>query len=116
MTASPRPIVTFIVGGAQKAGTRAMRHFLVQYPDIGLSHDDAIEPHFFDSRAQSADAGDYDIYHAMYDAEARAKPMVGDVTPIYIYDPACLPRIRTYNPDMKIIVLLRDPVERAYSQ
>ena len=108
--------VSFVVAGAQKAGTRALRHYLSQHPDIGLPRDTIPETHFFSRYAKEAEAGQYDIYHDNFDDVALRKPAVGDVTPLYIFDPAILPRIRRYNPQMKIIVLLRDPVKRAYSQ
>jgi hypothetical protein len=113
---STTPQVSFVVAGAQKAGTRALRNYLSQHPDIGLSRDTIPETHFFSRYAKEAEAGRYDIYHDNFDADALRKPAVGDVTPLYIFDPAILPRIRRYNPGMKIIVLLRDPVARAYSQ
>jgi len=108
--------VSFVVAGAQKAGTRALRHYLSQHPDIGLSHDTIPETHFFDLQVQEAEAGRYDLYHDNFDADALHRSAVGDITPIYIFDPAVLPRLHRYNPRMKIIVLLRDPVARAYSQ
>lgn len=108
--------VNFIVAGVQKGGTRALRYFLQHHPEIGLSKPEIPETHFFDRRIKRAQPGHYQSYHALYDPEALARPAVGDITPIYIFDPETHPRIHSYNPDMKIIVLLRDPVARAYSQ
>jgi hypothetical protein len=56
------------------------------------------------------------------ESQFKPKPMIeiggrpaGEATPIYIYWPQSLERIKTYNPAMKLIVTLRDPVERAWS-
>ena len=48
------------------------------------------------------------------DPAARWPPR-GEATPIYLYWPNSLERIQTYNPAMRLIVLLRDPVQRAWS-
>lgn len=107
------PQVDFAVIGAQKGGTRALRHFLGQHPQIGLSRPQYPETHYFD-RMQPQGMG-IDTYHAMFTPQALAR-VTGDITPIYIFDPKVMPRLAAYNPDMKIIALLRDPVARAHSQ
>lgn len=110
-----RDRVDFVVAGAQKSGTRALGHFLSQHPDIGLSRPDIPETHFFDRRILRAEAGDYSGYHALFSPQALAR-VTGDITPIYLYLAPCLARIHAYNPDMKVIVILRNPIRRAYSQ
>lgn len=106
--------VDFIVAGAQKCGTTALRRFLGQHPQIGLERKRG-ETHFFDKHAEAAAQGQYDGYHARFRPGALNK-CTGDVTPIYLYREGCLAAAHRYNPDMKVIVLLRDPSERAYSQ
>jgi len=106
--------VDFVVAGAQKAGTTALRRFLGQHPEIGLVRNSS-ETHYFDKYSEEAARGEYSGYHAMYSDVARAL-CTGDVTPAYLYQHDCFEQIRGYNPDMKIVVLLRDPVDRAYSQ
>ncbi len=105
--------IDFVVPGVQKGGTRALGHFLSQNPDIGLSK--KAEVHFFDDAAKFRGTPDYDVYHSRFDASSLDK-ITGDITPIYLYWKDALPRIREYNPRMKFIVLLRNPIERAYSQ
>lgn len=105
--------VNFAVVGAQKSGTRALRHFLSAHPDIGLSRQP--ETHYFSEFWETAPEGDYDNYHVMFEDDALRK-VTGDITPIYIYQDGCLERLHAYNPDMKIVVILRNPIERAYSQ
>ena len=106
--------VNFVVVGAQKAGTTALRQFLGQHPEIGLVRTRG-ETHFFDKYGEDAARGDYTQYHAMY-SDCDLALCCGDVTPIYLYKRGCLDHIRAYNPAMKVIVMVRDPVERAYSQ
>ena len=108
------PHVNFSVIGAQKSGTRALQHFLVSHPEIGLSLPSAIEPHYFDREFLKDTTDDFSGYHELFSAQSLTK-LTGDITPIYLYLRGCLERMYAYNPDMKIIVLLRDPVARAHS-
>jgi len=106
--------VDFAVVGVQKAGTTALRMYLAQHPEIGMSKG-RIETHFFDRHPDEAQVRDYRAYHAKYDQSALQK-VTGDCTPIYIYLDGCVEQLRKYNPKMKIIAIFRDPSERAYSQ
>jgi hypothetical protein len=103
--------VNFIVAGVQKAGTTALYDYLAEDPAIGLSQ--IKEVHFFDDETVDWAAPDYAPYHAQFAAEGAATR--GEATPIYLYWPNSLERIRAYNPDVRLIVMLRDPVERAWS-
>jgi hypothetical protein len=103
--------VGFLVVGAQKAGTTALHDYLSEIPALELP---AIkEAHFFDDedRVDWA-APDYAPYHTLFTDPAR---LWGEATPIYIYWPNALERIRAYNPAMRLIFLVRDPIERAWS-
>ena len=106
------PKVSFMVIGAQKAGTTALFDYLGDVPGIGLS--DVKEAHFFDDELQDWGAPDYGAYHARFDLADRER-VWGEATPIYLYWPNCLARIAAYNPAVRLIILLRDPVARAYS-
>lgn len=109
MTAGSR--IDFIVIGAQKAGTTALYDYLTEEPAITLSK--VKEVHFFDDETQDWDAPDYGAYHAQFDWDRPA--LRGEATPIYVYWPDSLERIARYNPAARLILLLRDPVERAWS-
>lgn len=111
---SETPRINFVVAGVQKGGTQALRHFLSQHPEIGLVAEPKIAPHFFDYDEFFVNGPDYQTYHSWYSAEDLQK-ITGDITPIYTYWHGCMKRIKAYNPDMKMIVLLRNPVSRAYS-
>lgn len=107
-----QPLVNFIVAGVQKGGTTALFDYLSDDPAYSLS---AIkEVHFFDDESLDWAAPDYAPYHAQFDWSAPAA-IRGEATPIYLYWPRSLERIAAYNPAMQLIVMLRDPVERAWS-
>ena len=104
--------VSFLIAGVQKGGTTALFDYLVEHPALELP---AIkEAHFFDDElGVDWSAPDYAAYHGLF---SRPPPALrGEATPIYIYWPNCLERIAAYNPAMKLILLFRDPVERAWS-
>jgi hypothetical protein len=105
------PRVTFVIAGVQKGGTTALFDYLGDYPDIALS--DRKEVHFFDNEGIDWTAPDYGAYHAHFPPQ-DGRP-TGEATPIYMYWPNCLERMADYNPAMKLILTLRDPVERAWS-
>jgi Sulfotransferase domain len=112
--------VDFIVAGVQKAGTTAIHDFFAQHPEIALLRDQAL--HFFDkeenfgpSRTGALGAPDYRILHGNFDPGWRWRT-AGEVTADYLYYPRALDRIAAYNPRMKVIISLRNPTERAFSQ
>lgn len=103
--------VEFLVAGVQKGGTSALFEYLRDMP--GLQLPDVKEAHFFDDE-QKVDWArpDYAAYHALFTPDAR---LWGEATPIYLYWPNCIERIAAYNPAMKLILVFRDPIERAWS-
>jgi hypothetical protein len=105
--------VDFIVAGAQKAGTTAIHDFLAQHPHVALLRDQAL--HFFDKEEHFAGEPDYRILHGNFDPGWRWR-VAGEVTADYLYYPSALERIAAYNPKMKLIISLRNPAERAFSQ
>jgi len=108
---SPNPRVSFLVGGVQKGGTTALFDYLREIPALELPQ--VKEAHFFDDEERvDWDSPDYEAYHQLFHDPAR---LWGEATPIYIYWPNALERIRHYNPAMKLIFMFRDPVERAWS-
>ena len=111
--------VDFVVAGVQKAGTTAIHDFLAQHPQIALLRDQAL--HFFDKEENfsSSRTGpfepDYSILHGNFDPGWRWR-VAGEVTADYVYYPRALDRIARYNSEMKVIISLRNPTERAFSQ
>ncbi|WP_047688555.1 sulfotransferase family protein [Vibrio sp. ZOR0018] len=109
----------FILGG-QKCGTTALAHFLAQHPDICLA--DGKEAHIFDHPDFLDHHGQMCISHEALDKAYQAKfaHEMGeryrcDATPIYSYWQPILPALARYQPQAKVIFMLRDPVERAMS-
>ena len=103
--------VDFVVIGAQKAGTTALFDHLSDDPRLNLST--VKETHFFDDESVDWSAPDYGAYHRHFD---RTRPgLMGEATPIYIFWPESLERLAAYNPAARLILMLRDPVERAFS-
>jgi hypothetical protein len=115
----------FLVAGVPKAGTTALHAALSSHPGLYLSP--IKEPKFFltdgppPTKGGPGDALTYrehvwqrDAYEALFDA-APPGTLRGEATPLYLYDPAAMPRIQALIPDAKLIVVIRDPVERAHS-
>src|SRR6266513_3643187 len=102
----------FIVAGAQKSGTTALHYFLAKHPNITMG--DQQEIHFFDYDATFAATVDYERLHKHYPLVASST-IAGDCTPTYLYFKPRVERIWNYNPKIKLLVLLRNPVERAFA-
>ena len=111
-----RPRLDFMIVGAQKCGTTALARFLSRHPEIGMA--DPKEAHLFD-------APDYSGGWSPKEIDERYRPSFehcpgaavrGEATPIYMFLPEVARELERYNPDLKLIVLLRDPVGRAVSQ
>jgi len=106
--------VDFVIGGTQKGGTSALDSFLRQHPEICMPTD-LKEVHFFDREEMfDGDRPDYQKYHAHFRPEPRHRA-IGEASPIYMYWNNAPNRIWTYRSDMKWILILRNPVDRAYS-
>ena len=112
---SPRPLLDFMIVGAQKGGTGALHRFLSRHPEIGMSS--TKEVHLFDAPEYSHDwtPEQIDERYRPFFREVEAARVRGESTPIYLFFPEVARELRRYNPELKLIVLLRDPVERAIS-
>ena len=105
--------VDFVIGGTQKGGTSALDAFFRQHPQICMPETKK-ELHFFDREENFRGAANYAKYHAQF-RTGPEKAVIGEASPIYMYWNAAPYRIWSYNPDMKWLLILRNPVERAYS-
>ncbi|GAB0117448.1 deacetylase sulfotransferase [Acidisoma sp. 7E03] len=100
------------VAGVQKGGTTSLFTRLAQHPAFAAPLKK--EPHFFDEEGRDWDRPDYEVLHAEYPtADGRLR---FESTPVYSYWEPAMARIHRYNPDALIILLLRDPAQRALSQ
>jgi hypothetical protein len=102
----------FILAGAQKSGTTALHYFLAKHPNITMG--DQQEIHFFDDEAMFVAQVDYEQLHKHYPLLVPST-IAGDCTPSYIYHEPASERIWNYNPKIKLLILLRNPVERAFA-
>ena len=102
--------VNFVIGGTQKGGTSALDSFLRQHPEICLPTTRK-ELHFFDREEENTD---YKKYHSNFKLKPQHR-VIGEASPIYMYWETAPDRIWKYNPKMKWILALRNPVERAFS-
>jgi Sulfotransferase domain len=105
--------VNFVIAGTQKGGTSALDQYLRLCPRIAMAN--RKELHFFDNEDYFLNRKvDYSIYHSSFSAK-QPGCLFGEATPIYMYWYPAPRRIWDYNPEMKWILILRNPVERAFS-
>lgn len=105
--------VDVLIAGTQKGGTTALDSYLREHPDLCMARDK--EVHFFDrQQGYTTDGGSYRTYHANF-SPSSGNQRLAEATPIYMYWHAAPARIHAYNPAMKFILLLRNPIDRAYS-
>jgi len=109
-TSAIRPLPDFLILGAQKAGTTALYAYLRRHPHItGPSWK---EVSFFDRHWTRGEAW----YRGNFPNVLRARgDLVGEASPSYLFHPLAPRRVAALVPDAKLIVLVRNPVDRAYS-
>lgn len=109
---------TFFIVGATKCGTTTVWEYLRRHPEVYLP--DVKEPHFFMSDVQPARSetegyvGNLKGYQSLY-RKSKGYKAIGDASPSYLWEAGVPKRIHDVSPNARIVVLLRDPVERAYS-
>ena len=103
--------VGFLVVGTQKGGTTALYDYLRRHKKLQLSKKK--EVHFFDTDENFSGEIDYDVYHRNF--RRNDQKIYGECTPIYMYWNGSVERIQNYNSEMKIIIVLRNPITRAFS-
>lgn len=103
-----------LLAGVAKAGTTTLHGLMAQLPGLAAPVTTK-ELHFFDDdTGPDWSAPDYAPLHAAFAGRDPAAIWF-ESTPITLFWPPCLERVRAYNPRMKLVLLFRDPVERAYS-
>jgi hypothetical protein len=117
-TADLRLRPTFLVIGAQRSGTTSLDDYLAEHPAV-LS---AVvkEVQYFHRHYEKGERW----YRSRFPLAARARlvrrrvgvpPAVGETSPDYLFDPRAPARVHAFDPRMRLVAVLRDPVERAYS-
>ncbi len=99
---------TFVIVGAMKSGTTSLARWLKPHPQVFLS--DVKELHFFDVHYDKG----ADWYRGQF-AGAGPSLAVGEATPVYMYDERAPARMHALLPEARIVAILRNPVDRAYS-
>lgn len=116
LTARWRILPDFVIIGAQRCGTTSLYNYLVDHPAGATAF--MKETHFFDLYF-SKGLGWYRAHFPLVLPGRRASqsphPMVGEATPYYLFHPHAARRLRAAVPAAKLFVLLRNPVDRAYS-
>jgi hypothetical protein len=119
-TARLRMRPDYLIIGAQRAGTTSLHRYLVQHPAVRtMLRTKGV--HFFDTgygRGIDWYASRFPTrLYAWYVARRRGLRLVtGEASPYYLFHPHVPGRVAEHLPGVKLIVLLRDPVARAYSQ
>jgi len=113
----------FFIIGAAKSGTSSLYMYLKQHPEIYMSP--VKEPHFFSFDAQSKltkgpgdpipnAITDFEQYRSLFDGVCDEKA-IGEASTSYLYRPEAAHRIHDVLPGAKLIAILRNPAERAFS-
>jgi Sulfotransferase domain len=106
-TATARPLPNFLILGAQKAGTTALYAYLRRHPEIAgpaWKEVSYFDRHF--ARGERWYRGHFPL---------RRRPAIGEASPSYLFHPKAPERARHLLPAARLLALLRNPVDRAYS-
>jgi hypothetical protein len=123
LTSSIRVLPDFLIIGAKRGGTTSMSDALTQHPDVlplFPKPQNIKGVHFFDSNYERGVRW-YRSHFAtrarrwMHEWRTGRRPLSGDASPYYLFHPRAAERARDVVPQAKIIVLLRNPIDRAYS-
>jgi len=113
----------FIIIGAEKSGTTSLYYYLQQHPEIFMSSIKETRyfcPEFYTKYSNGPRLGNrsgtmsFGEYQNLF-ADANGERAVGEASPQYIYIGSAAGRIKECLPEAKLIAILRNPVERAYS-
>ena len=119
VTAHLRGLPDFVIIGAQKAGTTSLYRFVVMHPAIAPASKK--EMHYFSVRYKFGELWyrsnfPTNMSKRYFYKKTKQKLLSGEATPTYIFYPTVPGRMKKILPDVKLIVILRNPVDRAYSQ
>jgi len=117
-TSGARPLPDFLIIGAQKAGTTALYAYLREHPAI--AGPPWKEVSFFDRHYRRGAAwyrGNFPnrLYLRRVRARTAARPIVGEASPSYLFHPLAPERVAALVPNVRLIALVRNPIDRALS-
>ena len=105
---------SFLCVGAQKSGTTSLQDILIQHPNIYLPK--IKETHFFDNGEKNYSKG-LKWYETEYFSSIKTENIIGEISTNYMFLEYVPKRIyEDLGPDVKLIFMLRNPIQRAYSQ
>lgn len=111
--ADRRAIPDFLILGAQKSGTTSLFAWLAQHPQVVAAK--TKEVHFFNRHLDEGEDWYRNHFPRRRTLEKKGA-ITGEATPAYLFHPACPDRAHALVPDARLLVILRDPARRAYSQ
>jgi sulfotransferase family protein len=101
----------FLIIGAQKAGTSALHWYLRQHPEIKSARRKEVGFFHQDKVYQRGPRW----YARKFSLRFPAKTLLFEADPEYLYHPCAIERIFRFKPTMRLLILLRNPIERAFS-
>jgi hypothetical protein len=123
-TARWRPAPDFVIIGAKRCGTTSLYRYLGEHPGVAplfpsarrmpLMRSDQKGVHYFDSNHARGERW-YRSHFRTRAARERAHQIAGEASPYYLFHPRAAGLAAKEIPNARLIVLLRDPVERTYS-
>ena len=110
---TPLRLPDFIVGGAPRSGTTWLYRLLTRHPGVYMARPAAPEPKFFlvDSLYEKG----LEFYSKTWFSDVPAGALAGEKSTDYLESAAAASRIARDLPRVKLVFVLRNPVERAYS-
>ncbi|MCW5878669.1 MAG: sulfotransferase [Anaerolineales bacterium] len=103
----------FFIVGAPKCGTTALREYLSSHPEIFMPDRELL---YFGSDLMSRSRKKKTLeWYLRYFSDWNGEPRVGEKSVWYFYSQMAPEEIKTFSPDARIIIMLRNPVERMYS-
>lgn len=103
----------FLIIGAQKSGTSSLFQYLNQHPRLQGSKEKEI--HFFDRDERYKKGEEWYQNFFRKNIISLQNRFLFEATPVYLYRRGCAERIYRYDPGLKLIAILRNPVDRAFS-
>jgi len=103
----------FLVIGAARSGTTSLYHYLKSHPQIYFASKKHPEPHFFLKNEEYEKGISY--YSDKYFKNVNNDKKAGEISTSYIYQPYVAKRIKKHLPKVKLIAMLRNPIERSFS-
>jgi Sulfotransferase domain len=118
VTARWRTVPDYLVIGTKRGGTTSLQQYLTAHPDV-LEPKAAKASHYFDvnhDKGWSWYRAHFPLQSWMDRQRAAGRPVVvGEASPYYCFHPLALDRIADQLPTVRMMIVLRDPVERAWS-